>query len=72
MGTLVNFLLLMCGVFALTAGLYYFIGEHIDELQFVVLKETTNRDKWEEHYISLFKPKFNYKGVDVPYRNEVA
>ena len=27
MGTLVNFLLLMCGVFALTAGLYYFIGE---------------------------------------------
>ena len=53
-------------------ALYQFMEEHIEDISFIVFKETLNRDKWEEHYISLFKPKFNYKGVDVPYRNEVA
>ena len=46
----------------------YFIKEHREELYFTVLKETTELNKWEEYYITSFKPRFNYKGVDVPYK----
>ena len=38
-----------------------------DDLFFVVFKETEELNKWEEYYITLFKPAFNYKGVDIPY-----
>lgn len=46
-------------------AMYAFLEKH--DIQFVVLLETTELDKYEEHYIKLFLPKFNYKGVDVPY-----
>jgi hypothetical protein len=49
-------------------ALYRFIDANKDDLFFVVLAETDELDKWEEHYITLFKPKFNYKGVNVPYK----
>ena len=48
-------------------ALYMYIESHREDIAFVVLKETDNRDKWEEHYITLFHPKFNYRGVDVPF-----
>lgn len=49
-------------------ALYRFIDANKDDLFFVVLAETDELDKWEEHYITLFKPRFNYKGVNVPYK----
>ena len=48
-------------------GLYSFLECNMDDVFFIVLKETEELNKWEEHYISLFKPRYNYKGVDVPY-----
>lgn len=48
-------------------GLYRFLEEHMDNIFFVIFKETEDLNKWEEHYITLFKPDFNYRGVDVPY-----
>lgn len=47
--------------------MYQYITEHKEEMKFTILKKTTDRNKWEEHYITLYKPKFNYKGVDIPY-----
>lgn len=49
-------------------ALYRFIEANKDDLFFVIFKETDELDKWEEHYITLFKPRFNYKGVNVPYK----
>lgn len=49
-------------------ALYRFIEANKDDLFFVIFKETDELDKWEEHYITLFKPRFNYKGVVVPYK----
>lgn len=49
-------------------ALYRFIDANKDDIFFVVLAETDELDKWEEHYITLFKPRFNYKGVNVPYK----
>ena len=51
-------------------ALYQFIDCNKSDLFFVVFTETDELDKWEEHYITLFKPRFNYKGVDVPYKTE--
>ena len=51
-------------------GLYRFLECNIDDVFFVVLKETEDLNEWEEHYITLFKPAFNYKGVDVPYKEK--
>lgn len=48
-------------------AMYYFITEHRDEMSFVILEETEDLNDRECHYITLFQPKFNYKGVDVPY-----
>ena len=48
-------------------ALYDFITNNKDDIQFVVLLETNELNKYEEHYIKLFLPKYNYKGVDVPY-----
>lgn len=53
-------------------ALYRFIDANKDDISFVVFKETEELDKWEEHYITLFKPRYNYKGVDVPYKKELA
>ena len=48
-------------------AMYGFINEHREEIKFAILKETEDLDVWEEKYITHFKPRFNYKGVDVPY-----
>lgn len=47
--------------------MYDFINKNRNEIKFSVL-ETEELDKEEEYYITLYKPKYNYKGVDVPYR----
>lgn len=51
-----------------TIAMYDYIDKHRSTIKFIVLKETEELDKWEEHYIKLFQPKYNYKGVDVPYK----
>lgn len=48
-------------------AMYGFIKEHREEIQFAILKETDELNKWEEIYINHWKPKYNYRGVDVPY-----
>jgi excinuclease UvrABC nuclease subunit len=48
-------------------AMYAFIAAHRDEMEFAILKETADLNKWEEHYITLFKPRYNYKGVNIPY-----
>ena len=48
-------------------ALYRFIDCNKDDIQFAILKETEELNKWEEHYITTYKPRYNYKGVDVPY-----
>lgn len=49
-------------------ALYRFIENNRDDIFFVVLEQTENLDEREEYYISTIKPKFNYKGIDVPYK----
>ena len=51
-------------------ALYYFINEHRDEIEFIVLKECllAELNHYEEKYLLQFKPRFNYKGVVVPYQ----
>ena len=47
-----------------------FIKEHKEQgLGVVILRECVKEElnKYEEKYITQFKPKFNYKGVIVPY-----
>ena len=48
--------------------LYRFIENNRDDIFFVVLEQTENLDEREEYYISTIKPRFNYKGIDVPYK----
>lgn len=48
-------------------ALYDFINGNKEDIQFVVLLETKELNRYEEHYIKLFQPKYNYKGVDVPF-----
>lgn len=47
---------------------YIFIDRYREEIEFIILKETDELDKWEEYFISLYQPKYNYVGVDVPFR----
>lgn len=49
-------------------ALYRFLECNKEDVMFVVLKETEELDKWEEHYITLFQPRYNLAGVDIPYR----
>ena len=49
-------------------ALYRFIENNRDDIFFVVLEQTENLDEREEYYISTIKPRFNYKGIDVPYK----
>ena len=48
-------------------ALYTFIKQHKDELYFTVLEETTDLDNREKFFIEYFLPRFNYKGVDIPF-----
>lgn len=50
-----------------TLAMYYFINENIDDMYFTILEETINLNEREEYYITKHQPKFNYKGVDVPF-----
>ena len=34
---------------------------------FSILEETDNLNEVEERYITQYKPRYNYKGVDIPY-----
>ena len=46
--------------------------EHEEDIQFMIVKECPKEDLnyWEEHYIKLFQPIFNYVGVNVPFKKE--
>lgn len=48
-------------------AMYYFINSNREDIQFVIFEETEDLDNREYHYITLFQPKYNYKGVDIPY-----
>ena len=48
-------------------AMYYFIEKNREDIQFVIFEETDDLDNREYHYITLFQPKYNYKGVDIPY-----
>ena len=50
-------------------AMYAFINEHREQIEFDIF-ETTELEKWEEFYITKHKPKYNYKGVDVPYKED--
>ena len=49
--------------------MYEFIRDNSSLIKFKILKLSTekNLDKYEEEFISLYKPKYNYVGVDVDY-----
>lgn len=51
-------------------AMYYFLDEHKKEIEFVLLKECKIEELnyYEEKYITKFKPRFNYKGVIIPYK----
>lgn len=49
-------------------AMYDFINKHREEIYFIILVETQELDKYEEQYITLYQPKYNYKGVDIPYK----
>lgn len=61
-----------CGNRCKAIAMYSYINDYREEIQFTILKETNDLDFWEEHYITLFKPKYNYQGVDVPYKRAAA
>lgn len=48
-------------------AMYDFIQNNIDEINFAVLKETDELNYYEEYYITKYKPKYNYRGVDIPF-----
>lgn len=49
-------------------AMYHFISTHREEIQFNVLEETNDLNEREEYYINQHKPKYNYAGVDIPFR----
>lgn len=48
-------------------AMYDFINKHREDMYFIILKETKELNKYEQHYITLYQPKYNYKGVDIPF-----
>lgn len=48
-------------------AMYSFINKNRENIYFLILKETKDLDKWEEYYIDLYKPRYNYKGINIPY-----
>ena len=48
-------------------AMYNFINEHREDIYFIILEETTELNGREQYYIEKYKPRYNYKGVDVPY-----
>ena len=48
--------------------LYVFMKKYIDDIYFLVLPtEVKKLTKTERAYITKYKPRFNYKGVKVPF-----
>ena len=49
-----------------------FIYQHKEEIEFTVFKECSidkeELDYYEEHYIRLFQPLFNYTGINTPFK----
>lgn len=47
-------------------AMYRFIRDHRDDIGFVILKKCSIEDlnKQEKKYITMFKPMYNYAGVD--------
>ena len=48
-------------------AMYHFIDKHKEDIGFKILKETDELNKYEKELIEQYKPRYNYKGVDVPY-----
>ena len=50
-------------------AMYDFIRQHRDEIEFQILEQCPLEllNQQEEKYIIQYQPKFNYRGVDVPY-----
>lgn len=50
-----------------------FIFEHKEEINFVILRKCSidknELSKWEEYYITLFQPVFNYMGINIPFKH---
>lgn len=51
-------------------ALYRFLECNKENVMFVVFKESDELDKWEKHYITLFQPRYNLAGVDIPYKEK--
>lgn len=53
-----------------TLSMYCFITAHYDHIFIALLEECPTHllNEWEEAYIKEFRPRFNYGGVDAPYR----
>lgn len=49
--------------------LYQFIDSNREEIEFTILHQCKPEDlnKYEKYYIELYKPPFNYRGVDIEY-----
>ena len=53
-----------------TLSMYCFITAHFDEIGIAMLHDCPIGDlnEWEESFIKEYKPRFNYGGVDAPFR----
>ena len=51
---------------------YMFIGQHENDIDYVILEECDefNLDANEEYWINKYKPQFNYEGVYDEYRGQ--
>ena len=49
-------------------AMYHFISMHHEDIKFSVLELTEDLNNREEFFISKYLPRYNYIGVDVPYR----
>lgn len=53
-------------------ALYLFIQNHIDEIYFEVVECSIEElDRLEEEIITEYQPRYNYAGVDIPYKGEI-
>lgn len=48
-------------------AMYKFINENRNNIYFTILAETADLNECEQGYITEYQPRFNYKGVDVPF-----
>lgn len=48
-------------------AMYEFIGENRNNIFFYILSDNMNEEK---DYIKKYKPRYNYKGVDIPYNRK--